>query len=91
MGTMRIEEEPPIDDKIQAMETFVAFVSAIDFKSFGALHSIVLDDINNELICSNVQTQAGQMYDELQRLVETFQHNINNLTLNFKRKKIMHS
>ena len=65
METMRSEEPPPIDDKIQAMETFVASESATNFKGFGALHSIVLN-INNGMLCFDVQTQVGQMYDELQ-------------------------
>ena len=33
-------------------------------KGCEALHNIVLD-IDDQLLCSNVQTQAGQMYDEL--------------------------
>ena len=43
METMRIEEEPPIDDELEAIETAVASDSATDFKGLGALHNIVLD------------------------------------------------
>ena len=50
--------------EIQPIETFVEFESATDFKGFEALHNIVLD-IDDQLLCSNVQTEAGQMYDEL--------------------------
>ena len=39
---------------------------------------------------SDVQTEVGQMYDELRRLFETFQRNINKVTLYVKRKKFMH-
>ena len=52
--------------------------------------SIVLD-INNQLLCSDVQREVGYMYDELRRSLETFQRNVNKLTLNVKRKKCMHS
>ena len=37
METMQIEEEPPIDDEIQPIETFVEFERATDFKGFEAL------------------------------------------------------
>jgi hypothetical protein len=37
METMRIKEEPPINDEIQPIETFVQYESATDFKSFEAL------------------------------------------------------
>ena len=90
LETMRSEEEPPIDDGIQPIERFVEFKSATDFKGFGALHNIVLD-INNQLLWSDVQTEAGQMYDELRWSFETFQRNINKLNLYVKLKKIMHS
>ena len=46
------------------METFVESESANDFKGFEALHNIVLD-IDGQLLCSDVQTEVGQMYDEL--------------------------
>ena len=70
------EKEPPI-------ETFVEFESAIDFKGFEALHIIVLD-IDDRLLCSDVQREVGHMYDELRRSFETFQRNVNKLTLNVK-------
>ena len=58
MATMQIEE-PLVDDKIHTIETFVEFESGADFKG-----SIVLD-IDDQLLCSNVQTEAKHMYDEL--------------------------
>ena len=64
LETMQIEEEPPINDEIQPSETFVESESATDFKGFEALHSGVID-IDNQLLCSYVHTEAGQMYDEL--------------------------
>ena len=60
------KEEPPINDEIQPIETFVESKSAINFKSFEALHNIILD-IDSQLLCSDVRTEAGQMYDELRR------------------------
>ena len=60
-----------------------------DFKGFEALHNIVLD-IDDQLLCSDVQTEAEQMYGELWQSFETFPQNINKLTLYVKLKKIMH-
>ena len=78
---MRIEEEEPhVNDEIELVKKFVEPKSAIDFKGFDALHNIVLD-IDDELLCSKVQMEVGQMYDELQRFFETFQRNVNKLTL----------
>ena len=57
-------KEPPIDDGIQPIETFVEYESATNFKGFEALHNIVLD-IDNRLLCSDVQMEAGEVYDEL--------------------------
>ena len=65
------EEEPPIDDKIQSIEMFVESESATDLKGFEALHNIVLD-IDDELLCSDVQMEPRQMYDQLRRSFETF-------------------
>ena len=42
MEMTRIEEEPPIDDEIHPIETFVEFESAIHFKGFEALLSLTL-------------------------------------------------
>ena len=67
-----LEEESPINDEIQPIKTFAKIESATDFKGFQALHNIVLD-INNQLLCSNVQTEVEEMYDELRQSFETFQ------------------
>jgi hypothetical protein len=40
------------------------FKSTTNFKGFEALHNIVLN-INDRLICSDVQTGTKWMYDEL--------------------------
>ena len=89
METMRIEEGPHVNDKIEPAEKYVGLKSVIDFKGFEALHNIVLD-IDNQLLCSDVQTEVGQMYDELQWSFEMLQQNANKLTLNVKREKFMH-
>ena len=67
---MWIEEEPPIDDEIQPIETVAKPENATDFKGLEALHSLVLD-IDNQLLCSNVQTEVGQLYDEPRWSFET--------------------
>ena len=48
-------------NKIQPIETFFESESASDFKGFEALHSVVLD-IDDQLLCSDVQTKARHIY-----------------------------
>ena len=48
----------------QRCEIIVGTESATDFKGIEALPRIVLD-INDQLLCSDVQTEVEQMYDEL--------------------------
>ena len=43
----------------------------INFKGFEALHNIV-HDIDDQLLCSDVQMEVGHMYDVLRRSFETF-------------------
>ena len=76
-------------NKIQPIETFAESESATYFKGFEALHNIVLD-IDDQLLCSDVQTEAGHMYDELWRSFETFHGNVNKITFNVKHKNFMH-
>ena len=77
-------------NEIKPIEIFAKSESATNFKGFEALHNNILD-INDQLLCSDVQTEVAQMYDELRRLSETFQRNVNKLTSNVKCKKFMHS
>ena len=58
-------------NEIQPIETFGEYESAINFKGFEALHNIVLN-INDQLLCSDVQTEDRQMYNELRRSFEMF-------------------
>ena len=85
---MWIEEEPPINDKIQPIKTIIESGSATGFKGFEALHNIVLDIDVDQSLYFEVQTEVGHMYDELRWLFETFHRNINKLTLNVKHKEI---
>ena len=71
LETMGIEEAPHVDDEIQPTEKFGESQSVTDFKGFEALRNIVLD-IGDQLLCSDVQTQARQVYDELRQSFETF-------------------
>ena len=53
LETMRIEEEPPIDDEIQPIETFIKSNRATDLKGFEALHNSQHRRPNVLLRCSN--------------------------------------
>ena len=63
--------------------------NATDFKGFEALHNTVLD-INDQLLCSDVHTEVGQIYDELQQSFKMFHRNVNKLTLNDNHERFMH-
>ena len=58
---------------------------------FQRLWSSTVLDIDDQLLWSDVQTEAGHMYDELWWLFETLQQNVNKMTMNVKHKEIMHS
>ena len=58
METMQIEEEPRIDDGIQHIDTFVKFESPTNFKGFEALHNIVLNIDEVQLLCSDFQMES---------------------------------
>jgi hypothetical protein len=53
LETMRIKEEPPSDNKMEPIETFVESENATDSKGFEALHNIVLN-IDDQFLCSDV-------------------------------------
>ena len=76
--------------KAQRCEFIVESESATHFKGIEALQRTVLC-IDDQLLCSHVQTEAEQMYDKLRQSFETFQQNVNKPALNVKRKKFMHS
>ena len=82
---MHIEEEPPIDDEIQPIKAFMdlkVLPTSKVLKLYTTLSSTPID----QLLCHDVQTEAGQMYDELRRSFEMFYRNVNKLTLNVKQK-----
>ena len=62
--------------------------NAIDFKGFETIHNIV-PNIDDQLLCPDVQTEVEHMHAELHRSLEIFQQNLNKLVLNVKHKKIM--
>ena len=71
LETMQVEEESPIDDKIQPTEEVPKSKSVTDFKCFGTLHNTV-HDINDQLLCSDVQTECMMSCDnQLRRSNET--------------------
>ena len=82
METMRIDEEPPINDEIQPFKTFAECRSATDLKDLKALHKIVFD-VDDQLLFSDVQTDVGQMYDEMWQSFETFKPNVNKINILF--------
>ena len=85
------EGEPPINDDIQLIKTFAEYGSATDFKGFEALHATVLD-LDDHLLCSDVQTEVGHTYNELQRSLRDVSAKRSQADIECQAlKKIMHS
>ena len=57
LETMRIENQPLVDDKIQPIKPFAKYDSATNLKGFEALHNTVLD-IDDQLLYFDVQTKT---------------------------------
>ena len=55
------------------------------------LWSSTVLDIDDHLLCSDVHMEVGKMYDGPWRSFQMLQQNVNQLIVNVKRKKIMHS
>ena len=51
------KEEPPIEDEIQPIETFVESKGATNFEGFEVLHNTTLN-IDDQFLCYNVQMEA---------------------------------
>ena len=69
-----IEDETPIDDEIQPIETFVESESATDFKSFEALHNTVSTSTTNcfaPMFRQKLDICMMNRDDHLRRLSET--------------------
>jgi hypothetical protein len=56
-------------------------------RRFEARDKIVLD-IDNQLLCSSVRTEVGQMYDELRQSFEMSQQNIQQIDIERRALKV---
>jgi hypothetical protein len=85
METMNISEiaENEDDDEADPLET----ESHTQFEGFEALYEQVLD-IEDQLLCHEVQIEADETYDDLKKSFEVFQNKLRTLMLRAKRKKL---
>jgi hypothetical protein len=81
LETMNISEIAESEDDNEADP------SHTQFEGFKDLYEQVLD-IEDQLLCHEVQIEAGETYDDLKKSFEVFQNKLRTLMLSAKRKKL---
>jgi hypothetical protein len=61
--------------------------NTVVFKGFESLYKQVVD-IEDQLICSEVQEEVEETFDDLRKLFESFQNKVRAVTLKAKRKNL---
>ena len=89
MDSMKIVEtvmEYDDDDDVNNHDANAVSESGVVFHGFEFLFKQVLD-IEDQLLCSEVQDEADEKFDDLKKSFESFQSKIRALSLQVKRKK----
>jgi hypothetical protein len=91
LETMKIAEENPDNDNDDDILTFQAsnlgLGNTIVFKGFESLYKQVVG-IEDQLLCSEVQEEAEETFDDLRKLFESFQSKVQVVTLKAKHKNL---
>jgi hypothetical protein len=91
LGTMKIAEKNLDDDNDDDILTSQASGSGLGntivFKGFELLYKQVVD-IEDQLLCSEVQEKVEETFDDLRKLFESFQSKVRAVTLKDKRKNL---
>ena len=89
LKTMNVSEiaENEGDDKADPFEKNVETESHTQFEGFEVLYKQVLD-IEDQLLCREVQIEANETFDDLKKSFEVFQNKLRTLVLRAKRKKL---
>ncbi len=91
LGTMKIAEEnldnDNDDDILTSQASGSGLGNTVVFKGFESLYKQVVD-IEDQLLCSEVQEEAKETFDDLRKLFESFQSKVRAITLKAKRKSL---
>ena len=89
LETMNVSEiaENEGDDEADPLEKNVETESHTQFEGFEVLYKQVLD-IEDQLLCREVQIEANETFDDLKKSFEVFQNKLRTLLLRAKRKKL---
>jgi len=88
LETMKIIEMAMDDDgDVNIQKLNVGLENEVIFQGFDSLYKQVLD-IEDQLLCLEVQIKAEETFDDLKKLFESFQSKIRTVGLKAKRKKL---
>ena len=82
-----VEDMPIHGDNDDECAQSIATISSVDFDGFDQLYNTVLK-VEDQLLCTAVQVEAGDTYDDLRNSFEVFQKKLRRVTLQAKRRKI---
>jgi len=74
------------DSDVNQLEQIVESQDRVEFHGFESLYKQILD-IEDQLLCSNVQTEVEETFDDLKKLFEKFQAKVRAVVLKARRKK----
>ncbi len=88
LETMKIVETAmDDDDDVNTQELNVGLENGIIFQGFDSFYRQVLD-IEDQLLCPEVQVEAEETFDDLKKSFKSFQSKIQMVGLKAKRKKL---
>jgi len=74
------------DSDVNQLEQIVESQDRVEFHGFESLYKQILN-IEDQLLCSNVQTEVEETFDDLKKLFEKFQAKVRAVVLKARRKK----
>ncbi len=87
LESMKINEVGFDEDKdVNQLEQIVESQDRVEFHGFESLYKKILD-IEDQLLCSNVQTEAKEAFDDLKKSFEEFQAKVRVVVFKARRKK----
>ena len=87
LETMRVVEEAKPDVGSDSEERNSSMANPVVFHGFDLLYKSVLD-IEDQLLCKEVKTVAGESFDDLQKSLESLHGKIRTLCAKARRKRL---
>ncbi|KAI6650794.1 hypothetical protein LOD99_7845 [Oopsacas minuta] len=86
LATMHTENDDSDDDSDDQSNASAPIENEVTFNGFEQLHRKVLE-VEDQLLCTDVQAQAGDAYGELKDTFENFQRKLRQVASEAKRKR----